>query len=132
WWPPLPAAGRRPVAVPAWRGRRMATDAPKPLSKVELKELENAVNRALRSKDTLHELAEWRQVGDLFATYAERVVAELKGYRDLLIRNDELRGRNEALRSVLSRLATVMQSGSKEEREATLLEVADTIKLAVP
>src|SRR5262249_24647224 len=52
--------------------------------------------------------------------------------RDLLIRNDELRGRNEALRSVLSRLATVMQSGSKEEREATLLEVADTIKLAVP
>ncbi|HYV65482.1 MAG TPA: hypothetical protein VE964_04515 [Myxococcales bacterium] len=110
----------------------MATDVPKPLSKVELKELENAVNRALRSKDTLHELAEWRQVGDLFATYAERVVAELKGYRDLLIRNDELRGRNEALRSVLSRLATVMQSGSKEEREATLLEVADTIKLAVP
>jgi hypothetical protein len=110
----------------------MATDVPKPLTQVELRELENAVSRALRSKDTLHELADWRQVGDLFATYAERVVAELKGHRDLLARNEALRGRNDVLRNMLSRMATVMQSGSAEQRKATLLEAAETINLPMP
>jgi len=103
----------------------MATDVPKPLTQVELRELENAVSRALRSKDTLHELADWRQVGDLFATYAERVVAELKGHRDLLARNEELR-------NMLSRMVTVMQGGSAEQRKATLLEAAETINLPMP
>ena len=58
-------------------GERMATTL-EPLKQSELKALEEAVDYAVRSKDTLHEVNDWQHVGELFAKYAPWIIAELK------------------------------------------------------
>jgi hypothetical protein len=56
-------------------------EKPEPLTETELKELEGAVDYAVRSQGTPHEPNDWEHVGHLFAKYSQRLLAELKQFR---------------------------------------------------
>ena len=56
-------------------------EKPEPLTETELKELEGAVDYAVRSQGTLHEPNDWEHVGQFFAKYSQRILAELRHFR---------------------------------------------------
>lgn len=74
---------RYPIAtinVDARTGAPAGTSVPR-LTETELKELEGAVDYAVRSEGTLHEPSDWAHVGQLFAKYSQRILSELKQLR---------------------------------------------------
>ncbi len=56
-------------------------EKPEPLTEAELKELEGVVDYVVRSEGRLHDPDDWKHVGQLFAKYGQRVLAELKQLR---------------------------------------------------